>query len=173
MSQFESFAAYFGRLITFADFAWIGVLMIPAFALRKPLSQVLKVSRRRFLLIGLSFACVFGLSLRFWVASGTLSIFWLVAPEVWSAGWQLNANFVLNVALYIPPAVLLVLARKSWWKVSLFLIAMSFSVETLQQFTRIGSGDPFDWFANSLGANIGVIVGVVVARFWPALAEKR
>lgn len=173
MSQLETFAAYFGRLLTVVDFLWIAVLMIPVVALRKPLSRRLQVSHRRFLLIGLAFAGVFGLSLRFWVATGTLSKFWLVAPEVWSAGSHLNANFALNVALYVPPAALLILARKSWWKVDLILISISFSVETLQQYARIGSGDPFDWFANSIGATLGVILGLALTRFWPSIAQKR
>jgi hypothetical protein len=173
LAQFETFGAYFGRLLTWDVFLWIGGLMLLAFLLRKPLARSLQVSHRRFLLIALSFAGVVGLSLRFWEAYGTWSVFWLIAPEVWSEGFRFNANFVLNLVLYIPPAILLVLARQASWMVGLILIGMSFAVETIQQYARIGSGDPFDLFANTLGALIGVTIGLATIRLWPALGVKR
>lgn len=172
MAQLETFDAYFGRLITFQDFLWIGFLWLIAILFRKPVSKFVRVSVNRFLLISLAFAGVVGLSLRFWVASGTLSTFWLVAPEVLTPGFHINANFVLNVVLYIPPAALLILARKSWWKVGLALVLTSFGVETLQQYARIGSGDPFDLLANSVGASLGVLIGLALVKFWPSLAAK-
>jgi hypothetical protein len=170
MSQFETFAAYLGRFITFETFLWIFFLMVIAFLLRTPFSIALRVSIRRYLLIALAFAGVIGLSLRFWIASGTLSTFWLFAPELWSAGFHLNANLVLNVILYIPPATLLVLAKKSWWKVSLVLIGMSFVAETIQQYFRIGSGDPLDWLANTVGTIFGIALGLTLLKVWPSWA---
>lgn len=165
----ESFAAYFGRLITLETLLWIGVLMLIGFLFRKPLSKLLRISIQRYLFIALAFAGVIGLSIRFWEWYGTLSTFWLVAPELWSAGFRINANLVLNVCLYVPPSILLVLARKSWWRVLLALGTLSFLVETLQQSFGIGSGDPMDWFANIVGAVFGTGFGFVLLKVWPSL----
>jgi len=172
VAQLESFASYFARLITLETFVWISFLMVIAFLARKPLARALQVSINRYLLIALSFAGIVGLSLRFWIASGTLSTFWLIAPELWEAGLRINANFVLNILLYIPPAILLVLARKSWWKITLGLFALSFASETIQQYARIGSGDPMDLFANFLGALLGVAIGLALVKLKPSLATK-
>lgn len=173
MSQFETFSAYFGRLITIQDFVWISFIWLIGFLFRSRLARALGISTKRYLLIALSFAGLIGLSLRFWVATGTLSTFWLVASEGWSAGFHLNANFLLNVSLYVPSAILLVLARKSWWMLAIFFAALSFTIETIQEYTRIGIGDPFDWFANCLGACLGIGLGLLVRLLLPKLAAPR
>jgi glycopeptide antibiotics resistance protein len=170
MAQLETFASYFSRLITFQDLLWIGFIWLIGFLGRKPLAKTLAISSNRYLVIALAFAGVIGLSLRFWVATGTLSTFWLVAPEVWSAGFLINANLLLNICLYVPPAVLLILARKTWWKVALFLSALSFAVETIQQYARIGQGDPMDWFANSVGVALGIGLGLLLRLVFPRLS---
>ena len=170
MAQLETFASYFGRLVTFQDFLWIAFLWFIGFLIRKPVSKRLGVSVKRYLLIALAFAGVIGLSLRFWVASGTLNAFWLVDQEVWAAGFHLNANLLLNICLYVPPAILLVLAGKGWLRSFLTLLAMSFTIETIQQYARIGQGDPMDFFANGLGALLGLGIGLIVARVLPKLA---
>jgi glycopeptide antibiotics resistance protein len=173
MAQFETFSAYFSRLITIQDLIWIGLIWLLAFMLRKRFSKSLDISIRRYLLIALAFAGLIGLSLRFWVTNGTLSTFWLFAPEGWSGGFHLNANFLLNISLYVPPAILLVLARKSWWKLAIFFVALSFSIETIQQYTRIGIGDPIDWFANCLGAGLGITLGVILRHLLPRVAMAK
>jgi VanZ like family len=170
MAQFETFSAYLSRLITIQDLVWIGFIWLLAFFLRKRLSKALGISIRRYLLIALAFAGLIGLSLRFWVANGTLSSFWLIAPEGWSSGFHLNANFLLNIGLYAPPAILLVLARKTWWRLAIFFVALSFSIETIQEYTRIGIGDPFDWFANCIGALVGIGLGLALVALCPKLA---
>ncbi|MFM5967477.1 MAG: VanZ family protein [Micrococcales bacterium] len=170
MAQFETIAAYFGRLVTFQDLLWIAFLWSIGFLIRKPVSKRLAVSVKRYLLIALAFAGVIGLSLRFWVATGTLNTFWLVDPEVWAAGFHLNANFLLNICLYVPPALLLVLAGKGWLSSWLMLLAMSFTIETIQHYARIGQGDPMDFFANGIGALVGLGLGLIVARVLPKLA---
>jgi glycopeptide antibiotics resistance protein len=173
MAQLETFASYFSRLLTFQDFLWIGFIWLIGFFLRKPLANALGISSKRYLLVELAFAGVIGLSLRFWVATGTLSTFWLVAPEVWSAGFHINANLLLNICLYVPPTVLLILARKTWWKVALGFISLSFTVETIQQYARIGQGDPMDWFANCLGAALGIGIGLLLRLVFPTLSIKK
>jgi glycopeptide antibiotics resistance protein len=172
MAQLETFAAYFARLITVEAVFWISSLMVVSYLFKKPWSRALGISANRFLVIALAFAGVIGLSLRFWEAHGTISTFWLVAPELWSTGLAVNANFVLNVCLYVPPAALLVLARKSWWKVWAFLASWSFLTETIQQYLRIGAGDPFDWLANFSGALLGVVIGLSLQRLFPTMASS-
>jgi len=44
MARFETFAAYFGRLITLEALLWIVFLLLISFLLRKALSPVLRVS---------------------------------------------------------------------------------------------------------------------------------
>jgi len=168
----ETFASYFSRLITFQDFLWIGFIWIIGFLFRKRLAKALGISTKRYILIALAFAGVIGFSLRFWNATGTLSTFWLFAPEVWAAGFHINANLVLNICLYIPPALLLILARKSWWKSAIVFAALSFVAETIQQYARIGQGDVMDLLANFLGASFGIGLGLLLRRLFPRLAVK-
>jgi len=163
----ETFSGYFSRLLTIEVFSFIVFLMVLAFAFRQPFSRALKVSVGRYLLLALSFAGVLGLSLRFWESYGFNEVFWIVDPMLWSGGLRPNANLLLNILLYIPPATLLVLARKSWWGVGGVLIALSFSVETIQQYARIGSADPVDLFANTGGALLGISLGLILKRLFP------
>lgn len=172
MSNLETFSAYLSRLLTFQDLIYIAFLMVLALLMRKPLSRVLVISVSRYLLIALAFSGVIGLSLRFWVASGYDNTFWVLNPMLWAAGIHLNANLLLNIALYVPPTVLLVLARKSWWRVLIFMFAMSFVVETIQQYARIGAADPIDLVANLLGSIFGVLLGLVLVRVLPRFASK-
>lgn len=172
MAQLETFTAYFGRLLTIEALLWISLLLSISFLLRQPFSKALRISVKRFLLIALAFAGVVGLSFRFWEAHGTISTFWLVAPELWSAGLVVNANLVLNVCLYVPPALLLMLARKSWWLILLVLGSLSFLTETAQQYLRIGAGDPFDWFANGVGTLLGLALGLILLRLFPTLGSS-
>ena len=172
MANFETFSAYLSRLITFQDLIYIAFLMVLALLLRKPLARMLRISVRRYLLIALAFSGVIGLSLRFWVASGYDNTFWVINPLLWAAGIHANANLVLNIALYVPPTMLLVLARKSWWQVLISMFAMSFIVETIQQYARIGAADPIDLVANFLGSVLGVLLGLVIVKVLPRFASK-
>lgn len=172
MAQLETFAAYFARLVTLEVFLWISSLLVILLLLRKPASRALGISRHHYPLIALSFSGVLGLSLRFWEAHGTLTTFWLFTAGPWLDGIEINANFLLNLSLYVPLASLLVLDRKSYWRVALALSALSFVIETIQQFLRIGAGDRSDWLANSLGTVIGVLVGALLLRALPALGSK-
>lgn len=172
MAQLETFAAYFGRLLTVEVLLWITSLVVISLLLREPLSKALRISVKRFLLIAVAFAGVVGLSFRFWEAYGTISTFWLFAPELWSTGLAVNTNLVLNVCLYAPPAALLVLARKSSWIILLVLAAISFLTETAQQYLRVGAGDPFDWFANVAGTLLGIAVGFILLRLFPTFGTS-
>lgn len=172
MAQLETFTAYFSRLVTLEVFLWISSLLVILLLVRKPASRALSVSSTYYPLIALSFSGILGLSLRFWEAHGTLTTFWLFTPGPWLHGLEMNANFLLNLSLYVPLASLLVLARKSCWRVALALSALSFVIETIQQFLLIGAGDRSDWLANSLGTVIGVLVGAFLLRAFPALGGK-
>lgn len=163
----ETFSGYFSRLLTIEVFTFIAFLMVLAFAFRGPFSNALKISVQHYLFIALSFAGVLGLSLRFWESYGFNDVFWLADPMLWSWGLRPNANLLLNILLYIPPATLLVLARKSWWSVGAVLIGLSFSVETIQQYARIGSADPIDLLANGTGALIGIALGLTLKKLLP------
>lgn len=172
MPQLETFAAYFGRLVTLEDAIYILALMGLAFLVRKPIARRLGVSIRRYLLIALAFAGIVGLSLRFWEWGGINPLFWLVDPALWAMASHVGTNWILNVALYVPPALLLVLAAKNPWKVFAALVGLSFVIETIQQYTRIGAADPADLIANLLGAGIGVALGLVCGKIWPRLKNR-
>jgi hypothetical protein len=120
MAHLETFSSYFSRLVTFQDFLWIGFIWLLGFLVRKRPSKRLAISTRRYLLIALSFTGLICLRLRFWVATGTFSEFWLVSPEVLAQGFHVNANLLLTECLYMPSAALLLLANKTWRKLALF-----------------------------------------------------
>ena len=172
MSGLESIPAYLSRLLTLEALAFAIFLMLIATLVRAHFSQALKISNRRFLLIALSFAGILSLSLRFWEQYGFNDSFWLFDSALWSADFKPNANLLLNVLLYVPAAALLVLAGRRWFSVLFTLVLLSFLIETIQQYARIGSADPIDLVANTAGASLGVVLGLVLRILKPSWAAK-
>ena len=172
MAQFETFSAYFSRVLTPEALVFGLVLMALAFFVRTYSSRKLAISTPRFLLIAGSIAGIISLSIRYWDRVGTAEHFWLFDLSLWSSAFTIGANSILNVALYIPAAFLLVLARQSAWKVLLLLTFLSAAIETIQLLTTFGNGDPADFMSNVVGTVLGILLGVVMGRLFPRLVNE-
>lgn len=172
MAQFETFSAYFSRVLTPEALVFGLILMALAFFVRRYSSRKLSISTRRFLLIAGSFAGIVSLSIRYWDRVGTAEHFWLFDLSLWSTAFAIGANWILNVALYVPAAFLLVLARQSAWKVLLLLASLSATIETIQLMTAFGNGDPADFVSNVVGSALGIMLGLVTGRLVPRLVSE-
>lgn len=114
---------------------------------------------------------------RAWWALGAiivlLAIFICLIP-----GKELPAAFEWNdktshlvghglLALYFSGLV----ARRSWWKIFLFLLLLGTAIEFAQYSMHAGrEGDPRDVVANSIGALLGLAVGGLGGARWPEFA---
>jgi glycopeptide antibiotics resistance protein len=73
-------------------------------------------------------------------------------------------EFGSNVLMFVPIGLffLLLFGRRLWWLSVLFGVALTFGIEFAQQFMPTRVSDVRDILANSSGAFIGVIVGLVL-----------
>ncbi|MEO8017350.1 MAG: VanZ family protein [Pseudomonadota bacterium] len=68
------------------------------------------------------------------------------------------------LALYFSGLV----ARRSWWKIFVFLLLLGISIEFAQYSMRYGrDGDPRDVMANAAGALLGLGLGRLGLSRWP------
>lgn len=169
MDRFETFSAYFSRVVTPEALVFGLILMGLALLLRNYGAKRLGISVPRFVLIAGSIAGILALSIRYWDRVGTAEYFWLFDLSLWATAFTISANWILNVALYIPAAFLLVLARQHPWKVLMLLAGLSASVETVQLLTTFGNGDPADFVSNIAGSALGIALGLIAVRLLPRL----
>ena len=162
MGQFESFSAYFLRLLTIETFAqiviWFGLLVL----LRKPLSRLLKLTIAQTVWFAAALSGIIAFTIRIGDGNGTSDKFWLFDPLLWSIVSDVGANWALNALLFIPTAFLLTLFGKKPWIVFASLLALSALLETVQTITRVGVGDPSDFVANCIGTLGGVLLGLLI-----------
>jgi glycopeptide antibiotics resistance protein len=73
-------------------------------------------------------------------------------------------EFGANVAMFVPIGLffLLLFGRRLWWLSIAFGVALTFGIEYAQQFIPNRVSDPRDLLANSAGAVIGVLAGLVL-----------
>ncbi len=100
--------------------------------------------------------------------AGCVPFGWLTDPRLWSRAARIDAAWLLNVALFIPAGLLVTLATRRPARVLITLVGLALSIEVIQDLTRLGSPDPADLVANSVGASIGVGLGIVALRVRPA-----
>jgi VanZ family protein len=114
---------------------------------------------------------------RFWWSLGAvivaLAIYLCLIP-----GRELPAAFEWNdktshlvghglLALYFSGLV----ARRSWWKIFLFLLLLGSAIEFAQYSMHAGrEGDPRDVVANAIGSLLGLAAGWLGGARWPQLA---
>jgi VanZ family protein len=108
-----------------------------------------------------------------WALGGAIVLAAIVVCLV--PGRELPASFEWNdktshlvghglLALYFSGLV----ARRSWWKILVFLLALGVAIEFAQYFMNVGrEGDPRDVVANSAGALLGLALGWMGAARWP------
>ena len=73
-------------------------------------------------------------------------------------------EFALNIAMFVPLGVLLVLifGARFFWVALVIALALTFSIEGLQQFIPSRVPDPRDLLANGLGGMLGTLFGVAL-----------
>lgn len=109
-----------------------------------------------------SLALVTGFTLRLGDANGTAEYIWFLDPILWADSVVVGANWILNAVLFVPAGFTLAMFLRSPIRAALTLALASFMIETVQQITSVGIPDPSDFVANSAGAVIGALIGVVL-----------
>lgn len=109
-----------------------------------------------------SLALVTGFTLRLGDANGTAEYIWFLDPILWADSVVVGANWILNAVLFVPAGFTLAMFLRSPIRAALTLTLASFMIETVQQITSVGIPDPSDFVANSAGAVIGALIGVVL-----------
>jgi len=74
-----------------------------------------------------------------------------------------TVEFASNVLMFVPIGLLflLLLDLRRWWLAVLLGVALTCGIEFTQQFLPTRVADPRDLLSNSIGAAIGVLVGLV------------
>ena len=91
---------------------------------------------------------------------GVLSPSEWLDPGTWSSGTAFE--FALNLIMFVPWGILAVLAlgARRWWLAAFLGIALTLAIEIAQiPLPRIS--DPRDLVANSLGALLGIVIGML------------
>lgn len=109
-----------------------------------------------------SLALVTGFTLRLGDANSTAEYIWFLDPTLWAGSIVIGANWTLNAALFIPAGFTLSMFLRSPIRAALTLALGSFIIETVQQITSVGIPDPSDFVANTVGASIGAVLGVLL-----------
>lgn len=88
--------------------------------------------------------------------------------EHWLTAWITYdlVEFLANIAMFVPIGCvfLLLLGRRRWWLALLLGIVLTCVIEFTQQFLPTRVSDVRDIIANSLGALIGVVIGLLILR---------
>ncbi len=100
--------------------------------------------------------------------AGCVPFGWLTDPRLWSRAARIDSAWLLNVALFIPAGLLVTLASRRPGRVLVAMAGLALSIEVIQDLARLGSPDPADLVANSVGAAIGVGLGIAALRVRPA-----
>jgi glycopeptide antibiotics resistance protein len=97
-------------------------------------------------------------------------------------GWLTfdRAEYLANIALFVPVGLFLLLlfGSRFWWLALLAAVTMTSFIETVQKSIPGRVSDDRDIAANTLGAVIGVAVGLVLTlpatlRRWAAEEDRR
>lgn len=156
MNDFKDLAI---RILTLNSLLFFIVLMFCATILQKAICTRLDVNKRHYLVMAASMNLVFSLTLRWWNWEGYPPVFWLINGNLWKVALDINANWAFNFLLFaFPGYILLRNLKKSALMLFIFLVLLSFCIETLQGLFGWGSSDPSDWTANSIGALVGIFL---------------
>jgi len=84
-----------------------------------------------------------------------------------------GVEFAANVLMFLPIGLffLLLLGRRNWWIAAIVGAGLSGLIEFAQLFLPARVSDPRDLAANSVGAVIGVLIGLIAT--WPAAVRRR
>jgi glycopeptide antibiotics resistance protein len=84
-----------------------------------------------------------------------------------------RVEFTANVFMFVPVGLffLLLLGRRLWWLAVLFGVALTMAIEFTQLFLPGRVSDPRDLVANSAGALVGVLGGLLLT--WSKARQLR
>jgi VanZ like family len=151
-------------------FALLALLLLAALALVRPLARRLRIGDLLAFLTLASIALIIAFTLRPqdiapWlgdVAGGGApvpgSLAWITDSRLWDGATRLRTGWILNAALFLPAGLTVGLATGRPLRTLLALVGLSFVLEVVQGLTFVGSADPSDLVANSVGAAAGAAI---------------
>lgn len=152
------------------DGSLVVVILLSAVSwlLSKRVAKRMRVSRAlAFVSMG-TLSAIFGLTLGARHLTGTGETYFLTNGYLWSHALLLDANWILNFALFLPAGFFLSRLFRSSLSTSIGLAVMSLAIEHIQLVTAWGSPDPADLVANALGAFAGAIIArILLPRYSP------
>lgn len=138
--------------------------MLVAQVVRKSIFSRFQVTKKQYVPISISINLILAVTLRWWSAIGTPVTFWLINASAWKHALIPDANWLLNCILFIPASFYLTRYLKRPTNSVIFLIPLSFGIETLQGIFLWGASDPADWVANSVGVFIGTLIALQLKK---------
>lgn len=89
---------------------------------------------------------------------------WILDADLWSGAISPDADWMLNLALFIPAGLFSMLAWRNSARSIIGLALLSLAIECAQSVMGLGASDPSDLVANTLGAATGTGLGVAFIR---------
>ncbi|MGC3994743.1 MAG: VanZ family protein [Propionicimonas sp.] len=114
-----------------------------------------------------------------------LATLWRETPQggcpVCLTDWHLDklapgtfgTDVALNIALFVPPAVLATLLWRAPVRATLAAAAGSLAIEVIQPLIGVGANDAVDLLANTAGAALGAIAGAIILAIADLTAHRR
>lgn len=144
-----------GALYVFLLLAVVALVVTPWFARRTsadPLATALALT---------SIAAILAITLgiRTPTSHEDVSVSWIFDRDLWGRAFVPDADWVLNVALFVPAGWFSTWAwRRPFGSIG-GLVLLSILIEVVQGALQLGSADPGDLVADALGAALGAVLG--------------
>lgn len=146
------------------DGSLVVVILLSAVSwlLSNKVAKRMRVSRAlAFVSMG-TISAILGLTLGARHFTGTGETYFLTNDYLWAHSLVIDANWILNFALFLPAGFFLSRLFRSSLRTSIGLALLSLAIEHIQLLTAWGSPDPADLLANSLGAFAGAITARIL-----------
>lgn len=89
------------------------------------------------------------------------------------AAGTFGTDFALNIALFVPPALLATLLWRAPVRAVLAAAGASLVIEILQPLIGVGANDAVDLLSNTLGAALGAIAGAIILAITDLATHRR
>jgi hypothetical protein len=142
-------------VLTPGVFLVAAALFVLGLSFRHRIANALNVPVRVAVPMCLSVAAILALTLGSRHYGGFADTYWLLDGALWQHCLRGDANFILNIALFVPAGFLCTRVSNRPFLSMGLLAALSLGVEHIQMWTGLGAADPADLVANTLGALIG------------------
>jgi len=146
------------RIVTVNSLLFFAALMLLSIFFLKSFGNHFTVTKSQYLLISASVNMIVALTLRWWLWIGNPPMFWLINLDLWKSALDIGPNWIFNFLLFVPAAYFLSNNLRKSSQVFIFLVSLSFGIETFQGIFGWGYSDPADWVANSIGTLLGIVL---------------